>query len=64
MKAILSHSGEAQLLLTLRPENAEEESAVREFGLRTSRAHIINCRGFQYMQSEVEFLVQPMSTGD
>jgi hypothetical protein len=63
MKAILVPT-DAQIMLTLTPENAGDEKTLHEFGLRTGRAHIINCRGFKYMHADVEFLVQPMPAGD
>ena len=63
MKVRLNNNG-AQTVLTLTPENAGDEKTLHEFGLRTNRAHMIVCRGFQYMHADVEFLVQPMPNSD
>jgi hypothetical protein len=62
MKAIIKPSG-GSYILTLVPENNDDRNDLRDFGSETMRAHIINCRGFVYLQPEVEFLVQPY-TGD
>ena len=63
MKALITgHSHSFIVILT--PESDEDKKTLEEFGKTTSRAHMINCRGFEYLSAEVEFLVQPMPSSD
>lgn len=54
----------SQFVLTVEPEIEAETASVRQFSAALARAHLINCRGFQYMDSKVEFLVQPVPGRD
>ena len=55
---ITVHAGK-QFVLTLEPENPAEKKDLIEMSEALKRANIINCRGFKYLEPEVEFLVQP-----
>lgn len=63
MKAKITRT-DSQFIVSLEPETDAEKAQIREFGLVLTRSHMINCRGFAYMQEAVEFLVQPMPRGD
>lgn len=64
MKAMLTLGGDHQDMLTLTPETVAEGDALKAFAHTTTRPRMINCRGFAYMQSEVEFLIQAMPRND
>lgn len=52
-----------QYMLTLTPENTDDEKSLKDMGVALNRLHIINCRGFQYGEKDVEFLIQKYSSG-
>lgn len=56
--------GTTQAEITLIPDTPEDAEALKIFAGMTVRPHMINCRGFDYMNPVVEFLVQPMPRGD
>ena len=63
MKARLELKG-GQTIIYLSPEDDDEKSTLMVLAKETARVHIINCRGFQYLDPEVGFLVQPMPSSD
>lgn len=64
MKAEIEQ-GERHATVKLTPEGDLDRKAIMEFAKwMNARGHIINCRGFGYMDPTVEFLVQPTPTGD
>lgn len=63
MKAHIKADGN-QFVLTLEPEIEADSGPLRDFGMALGRTHIVNCRGFQYMNQKVEFLVQPYPSND
>lgn len=64
MKASLEPSG-TSWLLTLSPESDDDRLALMTAGSEMSpRPYMINCRGFRYLEPEVQFLIQPMPRGD
>lgn len=65
MKATIKHGGD-QAELTLIPETEDDKQALRNFStMGGSRwPKMISCRGFDYMNPEVEFIVQPWPRND
>lgn len=63
MKARVEFTGNRQAIITFSPEGDEDQQAIKDLAAHASPA-MLNCRGFQYLKSEVEFLVQPMPRGD
>lgn len=66
MKAVLKFIGTQtnSVIICLTPESNAERENLRELAEFTGRVCIINHRGFQYMNPETEFLVQPMPSSD
>jgi len=66
MKAKLALGSNGQTVLTLIPEtDTHTHDFTTLLGVEMgARQHIINCRGFQYMEEQVEFLIQPLPNRD
>lgn len=65
MKATLQFDDRgSSTILTLTPENAQDEQHVKTFAEQTKRTRIITCRGYKYMAKAVEFIVQPYPSSD
>lgn len=68
MRVLINNGGQGnagnQHLLTFRPDTDEDRVALKNFADSLKRVHIVSCRGFEYMTSDVEFLVQPMPGRD
>jgi hypothetical protein len=52
-----------QYMLTLTPDDTGDEKVLKDMGKALDRLHIINCRGFEYGEKSVEFLIQKYSSG-
>lgn len=64
MKAEIK-TAHAAATLTLSPETPDEQTAVLSFiEWMAGRAHMMNSRGFTYMEPSVSFHIQPMPRGD
>jgi hypothetical protein len=66
VKAKIEFPGNRQAIITLSPESEEDQQAIKDLAVHAGPASpaMLNCRGFQYLKPEVEFLVQPMPRGD
>lgn len=64
MKAEIKALGASCPTLTLIPENADDGLILRQLSEKLSRAHMLTSRGFEYMKSEVSFLIQPWPSSD
>jgi hypothetical protein len=63
MKAIIN-PGTRHFMLGLVPETDEEKTLLKTFGQALARPHMINCRGFNYLEEAVEFYIQSMPLND
>lgn len=61
MKATINNE---KTLIIFTPESGDEREALKEFAMKTTRPHLINFRGFNYLDERCEFLVQPMPSRD
>lgn len=64
MKAVFKHSENESKSMELTPETEDDARVLGVIGTELDRAHMIRCRGFDYMKSTVSFLIQPISRGD
>jgi hypothetical protein len=61
MKATIVFNTPNQVSLKLLPESPDEKLKVTGLATVTSRPHTFFSRGFEYMDPEVEFLIQEIS---
>jgi hypothetical protein len=66
MKVKIIPCNGGQMIIQLAPESDEDKAELKAFagGVKQQSAMMINCRGFEYLKPEVEFLLQPMPRGD
>lgn len=64
MKAEFSNIAGSSIVAQFVPENDDDVVVLRELGTRLKSTHIIISRGFNYMESGVQFVIQQYPSND